>query len=237
MVPVTDDFGKTSDQTLTPGPAHPVGRPGRRYRDRSLPERRAERRARLIDAATDAFGTDGYQSTSIEQLCQAAGISTRNFYEEFSGREELLATLHDNLNHRALEAVTGAIAETDPLDIEARAAAGVSAYFKVMTSDARLARIALVESVGVSAELEAHRHAAYGQFASLIQSEADRLARHELIPTRDYSLTAVALVGAIQALINTWTTDNDWDSTLLDVKNEATQIVVSSLRATDRGGK
>ena len=34
-----------------------------------------------------------------------AGISTRNFYEEFANRETLLIALHDELNAKALAAV------------------------------------------------------------------------------------------------------------------------------------
>ena len=48
-----------------------------------------------------------------------AGVSTRNFYEHFASREELLIALHDDLNARALEAVARAVAATDPDDLAA----------------------------------------------------------------------------------------------------------------------
>ena len=199
---------------------------GRRYRDQSATERRADRRARLFEAAVQAFGTHGYRSTSIEQLCAAARISTRNFYEEFPGREELLIALHDDLNARALEAVVRAIGEVDPDDLEARARAGTLAYFRVMTSDRRWARIALVESVGVSPAAQAHREAAIDRFAELIRFEATRLAEAGILPRRDYRLTSVALVGAINGLINTWTADPEWDEHFDDVVDEAAQLIV-----------
>ena len=200
-----------------------------RYRDKTTSERRAERRARLLGAALDAFGTDGYRATSIEQLCAAAGISTRNFYEEFSGREELVIALHDDLNARALEAVVQAIADIDPDDLPARAHAGVRAYFSVMTSDRRWARIALVESVGVSPTAEAHRRAAIDRFAELLRLEATRLGDAGVIPARDPTLTSVALVGAINGLINTWTADGSWDARVDQVVDEATRLIVLAI--------
>ena len=203
---------------------------GRRYAEKSAPERRADRRARLLEAAVEAFGTHGYRNTSIEQLCAAARISTRNFYEEFSGREELLITLHDDLNARALEAVVEAISGIDPDDLEARARAGVAAYFRVMTSDRRWARIALVESVGVSPEVQAHRRTAIDRFADLIRLEAARLAEAGVLPRRDYRYTAVALVGAIEGLINTWTADPDWDRHFDQVVEEAAALIVVATR-------
>lgn len=204
--------------------------PQRRYRDKTADERRSERRARLMEAAVEAFGTEGYRATSIEQLCARAGISTRNFYEEFRSREELLIALHDDLNERALQAVLKAIGETDPSDLEARAAAGARAYFTVMTSDRLWARIALVESVGVSPEAEAHRRAAIDRFADLIEAEATRLAGEGLVPKRDFGLTAAALVGAILGLINTWSATADWDARVDEVIAEAARLIVVAIR-------
>lgn len=203
---------------------------GRRYRNRSQPERRAERRARLLAAALDAFAADGYRSTPIERLCAAAGVSTRNFYEEFGGREDLLLTLHDDLNARALTAVIAAIADLDPNDLESRAHAGVSAYFTVMTSDRRWAQIALVESVGVSPEAEAHRRAAIDRFAAVLELEATRLADAGRIPARHAGLTAIALVGAINGLIGSWTADPDWEDHVGQVIDEGARLIVLALR-------
>lgn len=203
----------------------------RRYGAKTTAERRAERRARLLDAAVEAFGTTGYRGTSIEQLCSAAGISTRNFYEEFRTRELLLIELHDQLNARALEAVVAAIAEIDPDDFPGRAHAGAHAYFRVMTADRRWTRIALVESVGVSPEAEAHRRAAIDRFAAVLQLETARLAEAGLLPRRDHRLTAVAVVGAVNGLINTWSADVDWGDRVHAVADEAARIIVVALQA------
>jgi AcrR family transcriptional regulator len=203
----------------------------RRYRQQMATERRADRRARLIAAALDAFSDRGYRATSIEQLCAAAGISTRNFYEEFSGREALLATLHDMLNQRAFEAVASAIADLDPADVGARVTAGVHAYFEVMTDDVRWTRIALVESVGVSADMEARRRAPLDRFAAFIEAEADRMVELGLVPRRDYSLTVIALVGALNELVNTWVRRQDREYIAERVVNEATRLFLVAVEA------
>jgi AcrR family transcriptional regulator len=213
------------DKTVPPEKGH------RRYRQQGGPERRAERRGRLITAALDAFSQRGYRATTIEQLCSAAGVSTRNFYEEFAGREALLATLSDILNQRAFDAVVAAIADLDPADLAGRATAGVRAYFEVMTADPRWARIALVESVGVSAEMEAHRRAPLERFAALIEGEANRMVELGRAPTRDYSLTVIALVGATNELIYTWVRRPDREEIVERVINEATRLFLAAVEA------
>jgi AcrR family transcriptional regulator len=203
----------------------------RRYASKTADERRDERRERLLGAGLELFGTAGYRATTIEALCTAANVSTRSFYEEFGSREALVVALHDRVNERALAAVVAALAEVEPDDIYARVSAATSAYFEVMTSDRRWAQIALVESVGVSAEAEEHRRVAIDRFVALMEAEALRLSGAGLIEQRDYHLTAVALAGAVNGLINTWTANADWNQTAPRIAEEATRLIVLALTA------
>lgn len=199
---------------------------GRTYGRKTADERRGDRRARLLETATEAFGTLGYRATTIEGLCAGAGVSTRNFYEEFGSRETLLIAVHDEINERVFAAVLAALADTDPDDIWGRVRAATHAYFGVMTADRRWARIAVVESVGVSPEVEAARRAAIGRFVALIELESERLADAGLVDRRPFGLTAVALAGALNGLINTWAGDVDWDAQVDAIAEEAARLVV-----------
>jgi AcrR family transcriptional regulator len=225
------NFDKRPDQKVMifrmPGQA--ITQAGRRYGAKTPQERRAERRDRMLAAGLELFGTGGYRNTTIEALCSAAGVSTRNFYEEFGSREQLVIALHDEVNARALHAVIAALDGIDADDIAGRVRAGVGAYFEVMTSDRRWARIALVESVGVSTKAEAHRRAAIERFVALIEAEANRLAEAGLIARRDYHLTAVALAGALNGMVNTWTANSDWASIVPRIVDEASRLIVLAL--------
>jgi AcrR family transcriptional regulator len=202
---------------------------GRRYGAQTAAERHAARRSRLLEAALELFGTRGYQDTAIGQLCAVASVSTRSFYELFPSREALLIGLHDAINAEALVAVGEALADLDPNDLPSRARAGVAAYLRTMTSDRRRARIALIESVGVSRETEAHRQEAIGRFAAVIQLEGERLAAAGVVPARDFRLVAVALVGAINGLVNTWTADPDWDAHTDTIVEVAADLIVGAV--------
>jgi AcrR family transcriptional regulator len=202
----------------------------RRYGAKTTEERRRERRERLLDAGLELFATQGYAGTRIEELCARARVSTRSFYEEFASREALVIALHDAVNARALEGVVAALAPVAPDDLLARARAATRAYLDVMTADRRWARIALVESVGVSPAAEAHRRAAIDRFVAVIEIEARRLAGAGVLPDRDFHLTAVALAGALNGLVNTWTAVEEWAEVVPAIAEEAAQLIALALR-------
>lgn len=208
----------------------------RRYGRKTLEERRGERRSRLLETATRSFGTAGYRGTTIEALCAGAGVSTRNLYEEFGSRENLLIAVHDEINARAMTAVVEAITAVDPDDVAARAHAATSAYLSVMTGDRCFARVAIVESVGVSPEVEAARQAAIDRFVALIELESNRIADDGLVPRRDFRLTAIALAGALNGLVNTWASNADWDAQVPAIADEAARIIVLAITGREPAG-
>lgn len=51
---------------------------------------RAATRARIMDAALALFGERGYESTSVRQIAERAGVAQGLLYSHFSGKDELL---------------------------------------------------------------------------------------------------------------------------------------------------
>ena len=202
------------------------------YGNKTAAERRHERRQRLLDAGLELFATTGYANTTVQELCGAAGVSARTFYEEFDNREDLLVELHDQLNARAFDTVVTAVAAFPVTQFEQRAAAGVRAYFEVMTADPRWARIALVESVGVNDAVDGHRRAAIDRFAELIDAQLRLTAAEGLIPDRDFALTATGLVGALNELVMTYGSRDDWADVAEAVIAEGNRFVLAVANAS-----
>ena len=105
----------------------PEPRPARRYGGKSLEQRRDERRGRLLDAGLELFGTQGFQHTTIEQLCAAARLNPRYFYEQFGTREELLGAVYER-HVQAVAAQFEAALECAPADPVGRLRAGLEAF-------------------------------------------------------------------------------------------------------------
>ncbi len=183
--------------------ASPPTRTERRYRGMTADDRREDRRRRLLDAALERFGTQGYAATTIEDLAVTAGVTARHLYEQFSSREELLVALYDELIAVHLGALAASIPD-DAADLEQVARDGAVAMLEGWTSDPRKARIAFLEVVGVSARVEERRLAVLDEYARFIAGAADRLAARGLLAERDRTLVGVALVGAVSQLIVHW---------------------------------
>ncbi len=170
----------------------------RPYRGLDPAQRREDRRARLLAAALELFGTAGYPATGIQAVCARAGVTARHFYEAFPGREELLRALYDGViaDHRA--ALAAALGEA-PGDAEPRLRAGLEAALGWWAADERRARVAFKEVVGVSEAFETHRLATIDGYAALLAAEFAVLA-----PGRDHVWTARAFVGAITQVVELW---------------------------------
>ncbi|MEU0369502.1 TetR/AcrR family transcriptional regulator [Streptomyces sp. NPDC006283] len=204
--------------------------PTGRYGGRSAGERQAERRRRFLDAGLRLFGdTPGYRATTVAALCDAAGLSTRQFYEEFRTLEDVLAALHLQVNDWAEEAALAALAEAADLPVAERATAVFRAYAGNVTGDPRRIRITFIEIIGVSPQMERQRLTRRARWVNFICAQAeDAVARGEAEP-RDYRVAAAAFIGSVNGLLHDWTVG--WvDATLDELVDELVRMLLGILR-------
>jgi AcrR family transcriptional regulator len=173
------------------------------YGGLSIHERRAERRERLVTAAFDLFGTLGYQRTTIPMICNASGVTARHFYEEFSSREALLRAIFDELAERAYELVREALRATDKPVYE-RVLSSNRAYYTFFIEDPRRARIYAIECLGISPELEQHRHEVRERLVRQLTRATEWLEPTGVLKGLDIRLVAVGLSSAAVALLTEW---------------------------------
>jgi AcrR family transcriptional regulator len=202
----------------------------RDYGGRTATQRRAERRQRLLAAALDLFGTDGYPATSIERLCARANVSTRNFYEEFASREALLIALHDQITQQASEAMVAAVAQIPDEPTAVRIDRAIEAYIGTTSSDPRWTRIAYVEVIGVSAAVEQHRMAWRARLGQMLEAETALAVERGEATRRDYSLTVMAFIGAVNELVHHWSIHGR-QVPLEVIRGELTRLALAALRA------
>ncbi|ASF08182.1 putative TetR family transcriptional regulator [Nocardia brasiliensis NBRC 14402] len=177
---------------------------GRVYRGRSADERASERRRRMLDAAVELFGERGYPGTSIGELCTAARVSYRSFYEEFGALDQLLIAAVDEFDARAAERVAAALVETDEADFATRAAVTFRAFLAATCPNRRAARMCFVEIVRVADTVEIWRRERRRRFARLFVSQAEIAAERGEIASRPFAFAAIATMGAVIYAIQEW---------------------------------
>lgn len=187
-------------------------RAARGYGGKSAEQRRSERRRRLLEAGVELFGSGpgAYRSASVAGLCAQAGLSTRQFYEEFRNLEEVLAALHSHVQKAAQAAVVqaltaapdGAVGERT---VRERAESAFRAYARALTAHPHLVRIAFVETTGVTPELEKQRLEARKGWVDLLVAALDQAAADGEMPARDYRIAVLGFVGAVNTLLYDWT--------------------------------
>lgn len=169
--------------------------PTRSWRGVSAEDRRAERRAALIEAGLDVIGTDGWARTTVRGVCQRAGLTERYFYESFGDRDALLLAVYERVLVEGIQVVLAAAA-TAPHDIRRTARAGIAAAFELLIDDPRKGRVLLLEGTANETLQQRRAEAIAAQAALLAEVAREFFGENPPDPT-DANLTALALVGAL----------------------------------------
>ena len=173
------------------------------YRKKNPEDRVLERRERLMQAALQLFGTQGYANTTIETLCSEAKVTTRHFYQVFSSREELLLAVYNQITEELQVSLFSAMV-TERQGLQEKMQQVIQALVNNYLTDSRRAQIGVLEVVGASAIVEKRRREVIHGIAIHLEQFMDALAAENQLPQRNYHWLAVALVGGINELMAEW---------------------------------
>lgn len=110
-----------------------------------LTDRRAERRAQLIDAAFRLFGDGGEAAIAVRSVCRECGLNTRYFYESFADTDDLLGAVYDQVSAQLGVEVEAAIAGSGD-SLRDRTRAGIAAVLGFSSADPRRGRILFTDA-------------------------------------------------------------------------------------------
>src|SRR5699024_260781 len=169
----------------------------RRYRGLPPEVRQADRQRRFREAGLDVFCSTGYMSCSVPEICRVAGLSTRQFYEEFSSREGLLLDLYARVHSEARSFVSQALRENSGQEARVAVAAGVAAYIHALADDPRRALLVLTESVGINHTVNRLRERERADWSVLIENAARERLPDGYSPLGGYHTAMTAYIGAV----------------------------------------
>lgn len=94
---------------------------------------REQRRAQLLDAASDVFTRKGYHAAAMDDIAEAAGVSKPVLYQHFGSKLDLYLALLDQACDRLVDLVSEALASTD--DNAERVVATMTAFYDMVSSE------------------------------------------------------------------------------------------------------
>lgn len=180
---------------------------GRSYGGMGADERRAQRRAQLIDAGTRAFGRDGFKGTTTRSLCAEAKLTQRYFYESFRDMEDLFVAVYRSHVKRIFTSVDKARTMA-PLGSAQLVQMALQAFFLELKNDPYGARIFLSEVFTVNRETESMARETIDGFAQLLRTAIFPTGAEPPLPGIDYHLLSIGLVGSGHHIAWTWMLNN-----------------------------
>jgi AcrR family transcriptional regulator len=154
------------------------------------------RRLRIAEAALTLFAGHGYTVTSVDEIVTRARVSKSAFYEFFESKEhcfrELLAEEGGALIRDVLADAGSGHSHHERLRL------GISRFVRSCFERSDVARLLIVESVGLSAGVEALRRDLQAQFADAVAEEVRHAMGHDAFyADKDPVVFGRAVVGAV----------------------------------------
>lgn len=176
----------------------------RSYGGVPIEQRKARRRAALLDAAQEIIGTSGFAKLTVSGLCTQARLSERYYYESFGDLDAVFSELFDRIVDEIGQAVVTAFVTT-PTDIRAKTRAAIAAAIDLIADDPRKARIATVEAQ-LNPALLMRRAEVMRSFAGIMMAVCAGEVGAEVVEKAGDQ----AEFAATQLLGGLWETTNSW---------------------------
>ncbi|WP_336082633.1 TetR family transcriptional regulator [Nocardia sp. SSK8] len=173
----------------------------RAYGGVAAEERRARRRAALLDAALDLLAEEGAQAVTKRAVCHRAQLNDRYFYEQFTDRDALLTALSEELTNQGIAAVIAATHAAPP-DLHSQVHAAADAALGFLLADPR--RQALLLNAHSTAALYTARVATQHAIATAATAVNRELRPEQTGDPEEAALAAYTLVSGTLELVAAW---------------------------------
>ncbi len=166
-------------------------------------ERKDAKRRLILDTAARVFAARGYHGTTVKDVVDEAGISVGSFYFYFSNKEELFETLYDEMNDIFLSVIEDAV-NGDQDDTSRSVCKAITLALWYFQNSRELARIMLIEAVGLNARFEEKRAANNRRYCKILEDIFHVMSEKGIISVPDVQVAAIAFMGAVYTLIIDW---------------------------------
>jgi len=159
-------------------------------------------RTRILEAAVQVFAQKGYHETRVDDIVAESKTSKGSVYFYFPSKQDIFLALSDTfadlLESRLTQAIEKETHGIQQMDAALQASLGLFSQYR------GLAKIALVQAVGLGAVFEERRRTINNRLTLIIQSRLERAVEDGSIPPLQTAIVARAWVGALNEVVINW---------------------------------
>lgn len=175
----------------------------RSFKGMSLEVRQAERRERLMEAGLQAYGTLGYFSVTVRDVCVEAKLTERYFYESFKNSGALFDAIYMRLVEDLQQCILTAVMQGAP-EPKQMIELGLRAFFQRLSDDQRMTRILFIDAILVHENDAKSIYKAVKRFDLMTQSFIALMVPKAQENMSLVSLISTGLTGYVSHLATRW---------------------------------
>ncbi|MBI5932169.1 MAG: TetR/AcrR family transcriptional regulator [Chloroflexi bacterium] len=161
-----------------------------------------ETRTRILEAAVKVFATKGYHNAKVDDIVSESHTSKGAFYFHFPSKQDIFLALSDTfsdlLENRLTESMQGQTHGLEQMDAALTSILGLFSQYR------GLAKVALVQAVGLGAVFEERRRAINDKLTRLVKMRLDQAVCAGSVPRQNTEIAARAWVGALGEVVTHW---------------------------------
>lgn len=169
-------------------------------------ERQRQRRVKLIEGAIEVFGTKGFHAATVREVCVAAHLTERYFYESFKTLPQLFIAVYGHLREELMARTLASMAQAEPTPLGLLEPA-IRVFLEFIRDDPRRGRIMLVDSLGIDSEVAAFSGATARDYSDMLKLHLGRMVPGDTLPDVSLDLLAEGMIGMNVLLAARWMQD------------------------------
>jgi TetR/AcrR family transcriptional regulator, fatty acid metabolism regulator protein len=159
-------------------------------------------RYQILNAAINIFSQKGYHNTRVDEIVEAAGTSKGGVYFHFPSKQDIFLGLIDEFSNLLERRILAAI-DVEENGIQ-RVNAALNACLETFSEYQKLAKIFLVQAVGLGVIFEEKQQEIHNRFVKIIKKNLDDAIGEGDIDPIDTEIAAYAWMGALNEVVIRW---------------------------------
>ncbi|MDE2076842.1 MAG: TetR/AcrR family transcriptional regulator [Burkholderiales bacterium] len=178
----------------------------RRYGGVLPEERQRQRRIKLIEGATEVFGTKGFHASTVREVCVAAHLTERYFYESFKTLSELFIAVYVEMRQQLMDRTLKVFTHADQQPLEL-VESSLRVFLEFIKEDPRRGQVMLVDALGINSEVARISGDTARDYGHLVRARLMSMVSPKAAQDIDMGLLADGMVGLNILLAARWMQD------------------------------